>query len=114
MATLTAKPSSSARTTGWRAYALTRFHATLGIRISRHHHRSRRAPARAPWTLVSPRSGWADLRPGAVVDGVVVGGAGHGHVPLHRPGVGVLEALAGVGLRSGVEQPPRGQLAGLE
>src|SRR5436853_176295 len=52
--------------------------------------------------------------PGAVVDGVLVGGAGHRHVPLDRPVVGVVEALASVGLRRGVQQAPGLQLVGLE
>src|SRR2546422_7098031 len=41
------------------------------------------------------------LLPGAVVDGVLVGGAGHRHVPLDRPVEGVVEPLASVGLRRG-------------
>src|SRR5258708_19920241 len=48
----------------------------------------------------------APLPPGAVVDGVFVGGAGHRHVPLHGPVVGIVEALARVRLRRGVKQAP--------
>src|SRR5712691_6174320 len=53
-----------------------------------------------------PRS----LRPRAVVDGVLVRGAGHCHVPLHRPGVRVLEALARIRLRSRMQKTPGRQL----
>src|SRR3954471_11493753 len=44
--------------------------------------------------------------PGAVVDGVLVGGAGHGHVPFHRPAVGVVPALARIRRRRAVQQAP--------
>src|SRR5947199_4753514 len=44
--------------------------------------------------------------PRAVVDGVLVGGAGHGHVPLHRPAVRVVPALARVRRRRAVEEAP--------
>src|SRR5690348_9204400 len=52
--------------------------------------------------------------PGAIVDGVLVGRARHGHVPLHRPAVGVVPALARVGLRRAVQEAPGLQLLGLE
>src|SRR2546422_3752870 len=52
--------------------------------------------------------------PGAVIDGVLVGGAGHRHVPLDRPVVGVVEPLARVGLRRGVQQAPGLELLGLQ
>src|SRR5437764_8409541 len=54
------------------------------------------------------------LLPGAVVDRVLVGRARHGHVPLHRPAVGVVPALARVGLWRGVQQPPGLELFRLE
>src|SRR6266705_1214127 len=54
------------------------------------------------------------LLPGAVVDGVLVGRAGHRHAPFDRPSVGVLPALARVGLRRGVQQAPGLELVGLE
>src|SRR5205085_4631039 len=63
------------------------------------------------WRAPSPNS---DLLPGAIVYRVVVGGARHGHVPLHRPAVGVVPALAGVGLRRAVQKPPGVELLGLE
>src|SRR3989441_11023121 len=62
----------------------------------------------------SPSTTERALLPGAVVDGVLVGGAGHRHVPLDRPVIGVVEALASVGLRRGVKQAPGLQLVGLE
>src|SRR5258707_11080606 len=46
----------------------------------------------------------APLLPGAVVDGVLVGGAGPRHVPLHGPVVGIVEALARVRVRGGGEE----------
>src|SRR5262245_27246561 len=46
------------------------------------------------------------LLPRAVVDDALVGGAGHHHVPLDRPVVGIGPALAGIGLRRGMEQAP--------
>src|SRR5688572_30103612 len=54
------------------------------------------------------------LLPGAVVDGVFVRGPGNGHVPLHRPVVRIVEALARIGLRRGVQEAPSLQLLGLE
>jgi hypothetical protein len=52
--------------------------------------------------------------PGAIVHGVLVGGAGHRHVPSDGPLVDVVEPLAGVGLRRGVKQPPGLEFVGLE
>src|SRR5256885_7153544 len=54
------------------------------------------------------------LLPGAVVDRVLVGRARNRHVPFHRPVVGVVEALASVRLRRGVQQAPGLQLVRLE
>src|SRR5258707_11026667 len=56
----------------------------------------------------------APLPPGAVVDGVLVGGAGHRHVPLHGPVVGIVEALARVRLRRGMKQAPDLELVRLQ
>src|SRR5258706_4326843 len=56
----------------------------------------------------------SSLLPGPVVDGVLVGRARHGHVPLHRPAVGIAEALVQVRLRRGVQQAPGLQLVGLQ
>src|SRR6266850_3165129 len=55
-----------------------------------------------------------ELFPGAIVHRVLEGGARHGHVPLHRPVVGVVVALAGIGLRRAVQQAPGLELFGLE
>src|SRR5689334_19870855 len=52
--------------------------------------------------------------PGAVVDGILVSRVRHGHVPLHRPAVGVVPALARVGRRRAVQQAPVLDLFGLE
>src|SRR5919201_3344087 len=54
------------------------------------------------------------LMPGAIVHRVLVGGARHGHVPLHGPPVGVVPTLARVGLRRSVKQAPGLKLFGLE
>src|SRR5690348_12011639 len=54
------------------------------------------------------------LLPSAIVDGVLIGGSRHGHVPFHGPVVGVLEALARIGLRRRVQQAPSLELARLE
>src|SRR5437879_4403863 len=59
-------------------------------------------------TALSPRL------PGAVVDRIFISSAGHRHVPLDRPAVSVVEPLASVGLRRGVQQAPGLQLVGLE
>src|SRR5260221_14272207 len=48
----------------------------------------------------------ASLLPGAVVDDLLIGGARHHHVPLHRPVVGVVEALASIRLRRSMQQTP--------
>src|SRR5437764_13041707 len=47
-----------------------------------------------------------ELLPGAVIDRVLVGRGGHGHVPLHRPAVGVIPALVRIGPRRSVQQAP--------
>src|SRR5579862_1071563 len=54
------------------------------------------------------------LLPSPIIDGVLVRGAGDGHVPLHRPVVGVFETLSRVGLRWSVQQAPRLKLVGLQ
>src|SRR5712671_1954146 len=43
------------------------------------------------------------LLPGAIVDGIFVGGARRDKLPVERPLIGMLEALTGVGLRRRVE-----------
>src|SRR6266446_9214983 len=54
------------------------------------------------------------LLPRPVIDGVLVGSAGHRHIPLDGPVIGVVEPLAGIGLRRGVEKAPRLELVGLQ
>ncbi len=57
---------------------------------------------------------WSALLPRPVVDDGLIGGARHRHVPLDRPVVGVVEALARVGLRRGVQQAPGLELVRLQ
>src|SRR6266496_4236743 len=54
------------------------------------------------------------LLPGAVVHRVLVRRVGHRHVPLHRPAIGVVPALARVRRRRAVQQAPGLELFGLE
>src|SRR5438045_4981210 len=55
-----------------------------------------------------------ELLPSPVVDGVLVRRAGHGHVPLHRPAIGVVPALARIGRDRSVQEPPVLEFLGLE
>src|SRR5689334_3410256 len=54
------------------------------------------------------------LLPGPVVDRVLVRSAGHGHVPLHRPAVGIVPALTRVRRDRTVQQAPVLEFLGLE
>src|SRR5258708_3954580 len=67
-----------------------------------------RVPARNPtrWGIA--------LLPRPVVHGVLISGARHRHVPLDRPVVGVVEPLAGIGLRRGMKQTPSLKLVRLQ
>src|SRR5882724_6914874 len=67
--------------------------------ISRHRPKMQTAPTSR--RRRHAHSGW--LLPGAVVDGVLVGGAGRHQAPAQRPVVVVVEALARVGHRRCVE-----------
>src|SRR6267378_2239618 len=47
-----------------------------------------------------------DLFPGTVIDSVLISGARHRHVPLHRPVVSVIETLASIRLRRSMQEAP--------
>src|SRR5260221_12909226 len=65
-------------------------------------------------SLVVVSASISTLRPGAIVDRVLVGGARRDELPVERPLIGVLEALAGVGLRRRVQDARELEIPELE